>query len=48
MIEPSELGRVRHGVPQRERPLEMGERLSEAEHGVRLARRFDGGDERLA
>ena len=42
-----ELGRVRHGLPQRERPLEMREGLGEAEHGLRLARRLDRGDERF-
>ena len=42
-----ELGRVRNGLPQRERPFEMGEGLGEAEHTLRLARRLDRGDERF-
>ena len=36
-VEPGELGRVRHRGPERERPLEVGERLRQAEHGLRLA-----------
>jgi hypothetical protein len=36
-VEPHELGRVRHGVPQHERPLEVRERLRQAEHRLRLA-----------
>ena len=46
-VEPGELGRVRHRVPERERPLEVRERLREAEDGLRLARRLDRGGERL-
>ena len=46
-VELSELGRVRDGGPQRERPLEVGEGLGEAEDGLGLARRFDRGDERF-
>ena len=46
-VEPGELGRVRHGVPQRERPLEVRERLREAEDGLRLACRLDRRGERL-
>ena len=46
-VEPGELGGVRHGVPERERPLEVRERLRQAEHGLRLAGRFDRGGERL-
>ena len=46
-VEPGELGRVRHRVPQRERPLEVRERLRQAEDGLRLACRFDRRGERL-
>ena len=38
-----ELRRVRHGVPQLERVLEMPERLCKAEAALRLARRLDRG-----
>ena len=41
------LGRVRHGLPQRERPLDVRQCFSQAEHRLSLAGRFDGGDERL-
>ena len=40
-VEPDELGRVRHGVPERERPLEVGESLCKAEDRRRLPRRLD-------
>ena len=46
-VEPGELGRVGHGGPERERPLEVRVGLREAEDGLRLARRFDRRDERL-
>ena len=46
-VEPDELGRVRHRVPQRERPLEMRESLREAEDGLRLPCRLDRGGKRL-
>ena len=46
-VEPRELGRVRHGGPQRERPLEVRESLRQAEDRLRLARRLDRRDERL-
>ena len=46
-VDVHELGRVRHGLPQRERPLEVREGLGEAEHAFRLAGRFDRGDERF-
>jgi hypothetical protein len=46
-IELGELGRVRYCVPQGERPLDVTNRLGEAEHGFCLACRFDRGDERL-
>jgi hypothetical protein len=42
-----EVGRVRHGVPQPERALEVHERLRQAEDGLRLARRLDRGGQRL-
>jgi hypothetical protein len=42
-----ELGRPRNGVPQPERPLDVCDRLSQAEHGLRLASRVDRGDERI-
>ena len=42
-----ELGRLRDGVPQRERAFEMRPCLCEAEDGLRLAGRIDGGGERL-
>ena len=46
-VEPGELGRVRHGGPQRERPLEVREGLGQAEDGLRLACRFDRRGQRL-
>ena len=46
-VEPDELGRVRHSVPERERPLEMRESLREAEDGLRLPCRLDRGGKRL-
>ena len=46
-VEPGELGGVRHVGPQRERALEVRERLGEAEDRLRLARRLDRRDERL-
>ena len=45
-VEPGELGRVGHGRPERERPLEVGVRLGEAEDGLRLAGRLDRRGER--
>ena len=36
-VDPGELGRVRHGVPQRERPLEVGQRLGQTEDGLGLS-----------
>ena len=39
--------RVRHGVPQRERPLEVARGLRQAEDGLCLARRLDRRRERL-
>ena len=44
---PVELGGVRHRVPERERPLEVRERLGEAEDGLRLACRLDRRDQRV-
>ena len=46
-VEPDELGRVRHRVPERERPLEVGESLREAEDRLRLPRRLDRRGERF-
>ena len=42
--EPRELGCVGHGVPQRERALEVRARLGQAEDRLRLARSRDRGD----
>ena len=47
VVEPRELVRIGHGVPQCERSFEVGESLCEAEDGVRLARRFDRRGQRL-
>ena len=46
-VKPGELGRVRHRLPERERPLEMCVRLREAEDGLCLACRVDRRGERL-
>ena len=46
-VEAHQLGRVRHGRPQPERPLQVGEGLRQAEHGLRLACRLDRGGQRL-
>ena len=46
-VEPGELGRVRHRVPERERPLEVRERLGESEDGLRFACRLDRRDQRV-
>ena len=40
-VEPGELSRVRYRAPERERPLEVRERLGESEDGLRLASRID-------
>jgi hypothetical protein len=42
-----ELGRVRHGLPQRERPLDVRECFCQAEDALRLACGFDRGGRRL-
>ena len=42
-----ELGRARNGVPQLERPLDVRERLGQAEHRLRLTGCFDRRNERL-
>ena len=47
-VEPGELGRVRHGVPQRERPFEVREGLGQAEDRLGLACRLDRRGQRLA
>ncbi len=47
-VEPGELGRVRHGGPQPERPLEVRVCLRQAEDRLRLARRLDRRGERLS
>ena len=46
-VEPGEPGRVGHGGPQRERPLQVSSGLRQAEQGLRLACRFDRGGQRL-
>ena len=46
-LQPHELGRVRHDIPERERPLEVRASLRQTEHGLRLPCGFDRGDERL-
>ena len=46
-VEPGELRGVRHVGPQRERALEVRQRLGQAEDRLRLARRLDRRDERL-
>ena len=46
-VEPGELRRVRDGIPQRDRALEMGACLRQAEDRLRLACRFDRSGERL-
>jgi hypothetical protein len=48
VIEPSELVRFRHGVPQGEGALEVAEGFGEAEHIPCLAGRVDRSDERLS
>ena len=47
-VEPGELGRVRHRVPERERPFEVGISLGQAEDGLRLASCLDRRRERLS
>ena len=46
-VEPGEPGRVRHRVPERERPLQVGVSLCEAEDRLGLPRGLDRRDERL-
>ncbi len=46
-VKSRELGRVRDGGPERERPLEVGVGLGKAEDGLCLARRLDRRGERL-
>ncbi len=46
-VEPRELGRIRHGIPQSQRPLEVRASLREPKNGLCVTRRFDRGDERL-
>ena len=46
-VEPGELGRVRHRVPECERPLEVRERLGEAEDGLRFPCRLDRRGQRV-
>ena len=46
-VEPSEARRIRHRVPERERPLDVGEGLREAEDRLGLTGSFDRSGERL-
>ena len=46
-VEPGEPGRAGYRGPQRERPLEVGDGLGQAEDGLRLACRLDRGGQRL-